>query len=83
MCFVITINDKGINVIDIGRLRSRIKDANILYQWNTSCVPSPEPTTEPTALVSGGGMLSVHLLEPSKIKDFLIPFRKGAQESEP
>jgi hypothetical protein len=57
MCLVITIDEKGITVIDVGRLRSWIKDANILCQWNTSCVPTPEPATEPTALVSGGDIV--------------------------
>ncbi len=50
MCLVITIDDKGVDVIDVGRLRSQIKEANVLSQWNTSCVPTPAPTTEPTAL---------------------------------
>jgi hypothetical protein len=57
MCLLITINDRGINVIDVGMLRSWIKDTNILCKWNTSCVPTPEPTTEPTALVSGGDIV--------------------------
>jgi hypothetical protein len=30
MCFVITIDDKGVDVIDVGRLRSPIKEGNIL-----------------------------------------------------
>ncbi len=57
MCLVITIDDKGVDVIDVGRLRSRIKEANILSQWNTSCVPTPAPSTEPTALTSGGAIV--------------------------
>jgi hypothetical protein len=57
MCLVITIDDKGVDVIDVGRLRSRIKEANILSQWNTSCVPTPAATTEPTALTSGGAIV--------------------------
>jgi hypothetical protein len=57
MCLVITINDKGIDVIDVGRLRSWRNEANILSQWNTSCVPTPDPTTEPTALTSGGAIV--------------------------
>jgi hypothetical protein len=52
MCLVITIDDKGINVIDVGRLRSWIKEANILSHWNTSCVPTPALLTEPAALAS-------------------------------
>jgi hypothetical protein len=58
MCLVITIDDKGVDVIDVGRLRSRIKEANILSQLNTSCVPTPAPRTEPTALTSRGAILS-------------------------
>jgi hypothetical protein len=54
MCLVITIDDKGIDVIDVGRLRSWINKAGILSQWNTSCVPIRAPTLEPTALASGG-----------------------------
>ena len=50
MCLVITIDDKGVDVIDVGRLRSQIKETNILSQWNTSYVPTQEPTTEPTVL---------------------------------
>jgi hypothetical protein len=57
MSLVITIDDKGIIVIDIGRLRNWIKEANILSQWNTSCVPTPGPCTEPTALTSGGAIV--------------------------
>jgi hypothetical protein len=57
MCLVITIDDKGVDVIDVGRLRSWIKEANILSQWNTSCVPTPAPTTEPTALTLGGAIV--------------------------
>jgi hypothetical protein len=57
MCLVITIDDKGVDVIDVGRLRSWIKEANILSQWNTSCVPTQAPTTEPTALTSGGAIV--------------------------
>ena len=57
MCLVITIDDKGVDVIDVGRLRSQIKEANILSQWNTSCVPTPAPNTEPTALTSGGAIV--------------------------
>ncbi len=54
MCLIITIDDKGIDAIDVGRLRSWIKEANILSQWITSCVPTPALATEPTALASGG-----------------------------
>jgi hypothetical protein len=62
MCLVITIDDKGINVIDVGRLRSWIKDANILSQWNTSCVPTLAPITEPTALTSGGAKVVLQFI---------------------
>jgi hypothetical protein len=57
MGLVITIDDKGIDVIDVGRLRSQIKETNILSQWNTSCVPTPAPKTEPTVLASGGAIV--------------------------
>jgi hypothetical protein len=57
MCLVITIDDKGVNVIDVGRLRSWIKEANILTQWNTSCVPTLARTTEPMVLASGGAIV--------------------------
>jgi hypothetical protein len=80
MCLVITINDKGINVIDLGRLRSQIKDANILCQGNTSCVPTPEPTHS-TGFRGRHSCTPVHtilctFLEPSKIRDFLMPLLK-------
>jgi hypothetical protein len=68
MCLVITIDDKGINVIDVGSLRSQIKEANILSQWNTSCVPTPAPLTEPTVLASGGAIVVcqfIHSCAPS------------------
>jgi hypothetical protein len=64
MCLVITIDDKGVDVIDVGRLRSWIKEANILSQRNTSCVPTPAPKTEPTVLVTGG-VIVVRQLIPS------------------
>jgi hypothetical protein len=57
MCLVITIDDKDVDVIDVGRLRSQIKEANILSQWNTSCVPTPAPIAKPTALTSGGAIV--------------------------
>jgi hypothetical protein len=57
MCLVITINDKGVDVIDVGRLRSWIKETNIFSQWNTSCVTTPAPNNEPTALASGGAIV--------------------------
>jgi hypothetical protein len=62
MCLVITINDKGINIIDVGRLRSWIKETNIFSQWNTSYVPTPAPTTEPTALTSAGAIAVRHFI---------------------
>ncbi len=72
MCLVITINDKGINIIDVEGLRSRIKDANILC-WNTSCVPTPEPITEPTGLVSGGDIVVSQFIH--SCASFLNPVR--------
>jgi hypothetical protein len=57
MCLVITIDDKGVDVIDVRRLRSQIKEANIPSQWNTSCVPTPAPSTEPIVLASGGAIV--------------------------
>jgi hypothetical protein len=53
MCLVITIDDKGVDAIDVKMLRSWIKEANILFQWNTSCAPTPAPRTEPTLLAPG------------------------------
>jgi hypothetical protein len=53
MCLVITIDDKGVDAIDVRMLRSWIKEANILSQGNTSCAPTPAPRTEPTALAPG------------------------------
>jgi hypothetical protein len=66
MCLVITIDDKGVNVIDVGRLRSWIKEANILSQWNTSCVPTPDTTTEPTVLTSGGAIVVCQFIHSCK-----------------
>jgi hypothetical protein len=57
VCLVITIDDKGNDVIDVGRLRSWIKEANILSQWNTSYASTPAPTTEPRVLASGGAIV--------------------------
>ncbi len=81
MRLVITIDDIGVDVIDVERLRSSIKKANILSQWNTLCVPTPAPATEPTALASVGGShcgtpfhtLLCTFFEPCKIRDFPMP----------
>jgi hypothetical protein len=57
MCLVITINDKGVNVIDVEWLRIWIKEANFFSQWNTSCVPTRAPIAEPAVLASGGAIV--------------------------
>jgi hypothetical protein len=57
---------------------------SILSQWNTSYVPTPEPTTEPTVLALEEDVVSgtqVHPLpctffEPSKIMDFPVSLSK-------
>jgi hypothetical protein len=57
-----------------------INEANIFSQWDTSSVPTPDPTTEPSALVSGGDIVVHALLRRLSgyhtIKVFRVPILK-------
>ncbi len=59
------------------------KPINILSQWNTSYVSTPEPKSEPVVLVLVRKEIVVALctFEPSKIMDFPCPFQKGTHKS--